>query len=286
MAGYSVEGLDYLSVTDLTNGIHLTYSMTGLLVSEKISIRYALDRQVGGSQMLTYTNSTDNFFVYMLAPVIDEVAEQAPRQYVFVMDRSGSMTGIKIAQAKIAFNSMIEGLSEQDLFNIVSFSTDVTMLWTEPHSANPAHIEEAQTWVNSISASGSTNFHDACTTGLGTFTDSEDVKAMLVLSDGLPTSGITDSNAILSDVAEANNLGVSISTVAFGYDADEALMASMAIQNSGYFAIIEESEDAATHMLDFYMQLCTPVADDYCIDIDGATDLAHLKPLTDSLFFN
>jgi Ca-activated chloride channel family protein len=287
VTGYSIRGLPSFEATDLPNGIHLEYTSSSLTIAEGLEISYVLDRQTGGAQLLTHGNGSEEFFVYMLAPEVTEVIETAPKQYVFVLDKSGSMSGLKIEQAKTAFNSMIGTLLSQDLFNIVSFDSEISILWVEPHSASAANIEEAQDWVESIDAGGSTNFHGAAMTGLGTFTPGENVKAMLILSDGLPTAGsIQDTPGILAAISEANTLDVSISTVAFGSNADENLMANIAAQNAGYFVFIEPSEDASTELLTFYGVFSTPIADDYSIDFDGAIEVISLSPLAESPFFN
>lgn len=287
VTGYSIEGLPSFIATDLPNGIRLEHTSSSLTIAEGLEIIYALDRQTGGAQLLTHTNGSDQFFVYMLAPEVTEVVETAHRQYVFVLDKSGSMGGLKIEQAKTAFNSMIGTLLSQDLFNVVAFDDEISTLWDEPHSASGNNIYEAQDWVQSISAGGSTNFHGAAITGLATFNPGDNVKAMLILSDGLPTAGtIQDTPGILSAISEANTLDVSISTVAFGSDSDENLMANTAAQNDGYFVFIDPSEDASTELLDFYGVFSTPIADDYSIVFNGAIEVISLSPLDESPFFN
>lgn len=287
IAGYSVRGLPSFIASDLTNGIHIDYASSGAISIADLEIRYTLNRQLGGSQLLTYTNGTDNFFVYLLAPSITEIEDGAHRQYVFVLDKSGSMGGTKIEQARSAFNSMIETLLPSDLFNVVTFDTDVDTLWVEPHSASESSIEEAQTWVSNINPGGSTNFHGAMMTGLNMMTEGENVRALLMLSDGLPTAGeTTDTNEILSAVDVANDLDVSISTVAFGSDSDENLMANLAAQHDGFFVFIEPSSDAATELVEFYHEFATPIAESYSIEFDGIIDRSTLMPLNESPFFN
>lgn len=287
VAGYSVRGLPSLTVTDITDGIRLEYSTATLTIEERIEVIYSLDRQLGGAQLLTHTNGSDNFFVYLLAPSITEDAESARRQYVFVLDKSGSMGGTKMEQAKTAFSTMVGTLRSIDMFNVISFDHDIDDLWTEPHTATASNIETAQSWIQALTAGGSTNFHGAAMRGLSTFTEGENAKAMLILSDGLPTAGeITSSTGILSAINEANTLDVSIATVAFGSDSDENLMANIAAQNDGFFVFIEPDEDASTKLLDFYKTFSTPVADNYEISFTGALEVVSLCPLGESPFFN
>ncbi|MHA2026844.1 MAG: VWA domain-containing protein [Candidatus Thorarchaeota archaeon] len=287
VAGYSVSGLPSLTVSDITNGIRLEYSTETLTIEERIEVIYSLDRQLGGAQLLTHTNGSDNFFVYLLAPSITEDAESARRQYVFVLDRSGSMGGTKIEQAKTAFSSMVGTLRTIDMFNVICFDHEIDDLWTEPHAGTASNIQTAQSWIQALTARGSTDFHGAAMRGLETFTEGENAKAMLILSDGLPTAGeITYSAGILNAINEANTLDVSIATVAFGSDSDENLMANIAAQNDGFFEFIEPDEDASTKLLDFYKTFSTPVANNYEISFTGALEVVSLSPLEESPFFN
>ncbi|MHA1959335.1 MAG: VWA domain-containing protein [Candidatus Thorarchaeota archaeon] len=286
ISGYSISGFTGYQATELPDGISIEYSSSDVYLPSGLTIRYALDRQIGGSQLLTCNNGSDNFFLYLLAPSITEAEEQAQRQYVFILDISGSMSGGKLDQAKVAFNSMIDDLSPGDLFNIIAFESEVYNLWDEPHSASAASVAEAKVWVSGRAAGGSTNFHGASMAGLATFTSSDNAKAMLILSDGQPTAGITDSDTILSEISEGNTLGVSISTLAFGYDDNENLMTNIASQNDGFFAFVQPGGDAASQLLDFYNLFSTPVADSYSIEFQGATQISCLRPLDNTPFFN
>ncbi|GAI50884.1 unnamed protein product, partial [marine sediment metagenome] len=170
---------------------------------------------------------------------------------------------------------------------VVAFETEVSTLWDEPHIASDTFKQEAKDWVSSLVAGGSTNFHDACITGLETFTEANAANVMLVLSDGEPTAGpITSTPELLIAISEANSKKVSISAVAFGYGADEGLMANMASQNNGFFTFIQTDEEATTKIIDFYKQFATPIASGYSIHIEGAYLTASLVPLKDSPFFN
>ncbi len=287
VTGFSLRGLPNIVASDLPHGIRLEYTANELTIEERIEVVYTLDRQTGGAQLLAYNNGSENFFVYLLAPSIVEDVESARRQYVFVLDRSGSMSGIKIQQAKIAFNTMIGGLRTIDTFNVIAFDHEILTLWDEPHSGSTSNIEQAQNWISSISARGSTNFHGAAIKGLETFTEGANAKAMLILSDGLPTAGeIQTPSGILSAISESNTLDISIATVAFGSDSDENLLANIATQNNGFFVFIEPGEDASTELLDFYRIFSTPIADDYEIDFSGALEVISLSPLRESAFFN
>lgn len=285
--GYSVSGISGFTVTDVGNGIRIQDSDVGILLPSTVEFKYILERQIGGSELVTFSNGSENFFVYLLAPSANTTDDLPRKHYVFVIDTSGSMGGERMVKTKEAFRSMLAYLNPADLFNIVEFDTSILSCWEEPRPANEYNIGLAQTYVDGLVADHGTNLNSGILEGLDHFIPTSEDKVMLVLSDGVPTSGVTDSGEILSNIAEANTQNVSISTIALGLDADQTLMSNIASQNDGFFTFIDDtSENATTDLLEFYYQFSTPLADDYTISIDGATEVTCLQPLHSTRFFN
>ncbi|MHA1610878.1 MAG: VWA domain-containing protein [Promethearchaeota archaeon] len=288
IAGMGLRGLTGYTLTDIAHGTFLEYTSSGAVyIPADLEIIYRLGIQSGGSQLLSYTNGTTNFFTYLLAPVITDLGDISEREFVFVLDISGSMSGTPITQAKIAFTAMIEELHEGDRFNIITFESEVSSLWESSEIATGTRIDEAQTWVSGLEAGGSTNFHGACMTGLDSFSTEENVKIMMVLSDGVPTAGdTTNPSEIITAVDEANELDASISTIAFGSGADITMMSEIASRNQGFYVFIDPEDDAVTELLDFYSRFSVPIADDYSISLTGAYHVAAHGSLSNSPFFN
>ena len=286
--GYNLKGITSFNVDDLPNGIRITHSKTGSVLPSSVSLTYFTERQIGGSQLLTYNNGSQNFFMYLLAPSSNE-SESVDNnmQFVFVIDISGSMSGTKISQTKIAFTSMIETLNSNDQFNIVVFESSVDTLWAESRFATTSNVDAATDYVQGLNAGGGTNFHGGCLTGLSLFTDNDDAKVMMVLSDGEPTAGVTtDPDEIESAILEANTMGVSISTIAFGQGANQEMMSNIAAQNNGAFIFVSDNDEAATKILDFYYQYSTPLAYNYSIAFSGEIEFNSRRDLEDTPFFN
>jgi hypothetical protein len=137
------EGLSGYSKSSITNGVQLTFSASNHLLSSMLSTRYSLNTLSVGGQLLTYTNGTDSFFAYLFAPEIDDIADREIREYLFIIDVSGSMSGTPLEQAKEAFNSMIETLGGSDLFNVVAFSSSSRLMWTEADVASVSNKDSA-----------------------------------------------------------------------------------------------------------------------------------------------
>jgi Ca-activated chloride channel homolog len=197
------------------------------------------------------------------------------------------MSGTPIQQAKIAFTDMIEQLNPEDYFNVVEFDTTANRLWLNCRAASSSNIESAIEWVANRDASGSTNLYGGVDKGLRSFKDDNLPKVMLVLSDGLPNSGTYTTPATIGPaIIEANTLGVSISTIAFTNYVNLDFMAGIASDNNGYFTYITPDSEASTKILDFYATLAVEGLQEYNIDISGATDYAHFKPMPEGMLVN
>ena len=176
---------------------------------------------------------------------------------LFVIDRSGSMlepvgksvTGAgstrKIDAAKAQLKSAIAGLEDGDLFNIISYSADVSRwqkrmvkMATRSRSKVERHIDKE------IEANGGTNIHDALQeafrlAGIGAMDKAyeSNVDTIFFLTDGMPSVGeVQEPAEILRRVKEWNRLArVVLHTVGVGLDHDAAFLRRLAEENGGQY---------------------------------------------------
>jgi Ca-activated chloride channel family protein len=133
------------------------------------------------------------YFLAVASPVIPDAGRVAalPRRVVIVFDRSGSMQGEKIDQAKGALRFALGRLRPHDRFNILTFSDGVTRFSPEPVAASPDNLRRARAFVDDIIADGGTNIDAALRAGLEQFPERSGGNTLLFLTDGLPTVGNT-----------------------------------------------------------------------------------------------
>ena len=105
-----------------------------------------------------------------------------------------------------------------------------------------------------------TDIHGAFHKGLQFLLSDQDpghVPIVFFLTDGKPTSGVTQSAAILSAVRKLNNGKSAIFSLAFGQDADYNLLKSISAQNDGFARKIYEASDASKQVQGFYKEIST-----------------------------
>ena len=102
----------------------------------------------------------DGYFVHYFAP---ENLQTLPRHVIFVVDVSGSMSGTKLKQTKDAMVTILDDMTEQDYFDIITFSTDVNFWSNKPKAipTTPTTITTTQeTSTASIKTNGTTTLYN------------------------------------------------------------------------------------------------------------------------------
>lgn len=176
-----------------------------------------------------------------------ESDERVPLNIALVVDRSTSMSGGKLEQAKKASHMLVDMLGAQDRLAIVSYGSDVT---TESESllATAANKELLHNAVDRIQLSGSTNLSGGYERGRDLVMKNnrdETINRVLLLSDGHANVGTTGAAELGLLARGGLDRGVSLTTMGIGLDYNEELMTRMATEGAGNYYFIEKEEAIA-----------------------------------------
>jgi Ca-activated chloride channel family protein len=245
-------------------------------------IDFTLSQEEVGLFTLTYRDPSDStetagYFVLLLEPGNVQPGEILNKYFTFVLDRSGSMSGSKIEQAREAARFSVEHLNPNDFFNIVDFASQVTVYRNEPVIASPANIAEAVSYINAIQAGGGTNANQALLTALS-LTVPDAVNQIIFLTDGLPTVGVTNTESILSNVQAANTNNASIFVFGVGNDVGKDFLQALADQNHGVATYIRWGEPIDDIIVNFFARISNPVLVDVGLDF-GQMEVFDLYPV-------
>ncbi|HEY6915384.1 MAG TPA: hypothetical protein VI413_11970, partial [Paludibacter sp.] len=109
------------------------------------------------SGMMLYEHGDENFFLMMIQPpkrVIED--EIPPREYIFIMDVSGSMQGFPISISKKLLRNLIVNLKPTDKFNVVLFAGYTGALGEESVDATPENVDRAIRLIDNEQGGGGT----------------------------------------------------------------------------------------------------------------------------------
>jgi Ca-activated chloride channel family protein len=169
-------------------------------------------------------------------PGLDGAPVRVPTDLVVVLDRSGSMMGEKIVQARAAVRALVNALGEDDRFALVAYADGAIPVI--PLSAPGAGRPHWLAAVESIAPMGGTNLGSGLDVALGLVdaARSEGRSPRVVLiSDGLANQGDTSHAGLLGRAGRAARGEYALSTVGVGADFDEGLMAALADAGTGNF---------------------------------------------------
>ena len=251
--------------------------------TDNITFSMSVNQQEVGMWLMPHTNLQDEtrHFLAVLEPGDLSEGSVIQKSFTFVLDRSGSMSGQdRISEAKEAAIYCIQNLGEGDVFNLITFSASVESWRSEPVLATPENILNATAFINGLSAAGMTRLNDAMITALTQTIPDNVANQILLLSDGLPTSGETNLRNILANIQANNENNASIFTVGVGDEGDSDLdfLRLIAYENHGnsiYLApgTVDISEEIAT----FFNQFASPVITDIEVDF-GPINASEIYP--------
>jgi Ca-activated chloride channel family protein len=216
------------------------------------------------------TESEDGYFLVLASPEVKPAdTRPRPKTVIFVLDRSGSMAGKKIEQARRALKSMLNNLREEDLFNIVVYDDRVESFRPELQRFQSRTREDAERFVDNIREGGSTNIDSALKTALAMLQDSSRPSYVLFLTDGLPTAGEVNEMKIAENCRRANDRRARLFCFGVGYDVNARLLDRLSGGNSGTSEYVKPDEDIETHVGRFYSKMTSPVLTDLRLDLAG-----------------
>lgn len=264
---------------------HIRWEAENVLPTDDFDLFFAPSSGGFGAGLLTGQRADQNHFLFMFTPEIALSANTVlPKDIVLVVDRSESMMGEKISQARNALYFILGQLNPNDRFSIVGFDDDILVQSTVLQPVNAESRDEARRFVDRLNADGGTNIEAALQTGLTILERSEQrsgaPRIVIFLTDGLPTAGVTDDGVIAQLVGRTNDeVDANLHVFGVGYDVNSHLLDRLAGENGGSVTYVQPGENLETRLADFYGRIAAPVLTDVEIDFDGI-EVADLYPQT------
>jgi Ca-activated chloride channel family protein len=232
------------------------------LPANDFRLLYDVGRGKVSARVLSYRpdQNEEGFFLLLASPQIKARDQKPPQKTVeFVVDRSGSMSGKKIEQVRKALKFVLENLHEGDLFNIIAYDSEVEAFRPELEKFNDTTRKAALGFVEGIYAGGATNIDGAMKLALGQLKDSSRPNFVVFLTDGIPTTGVTNEAEILKNVKEENQVHSRLFTFGVGYDVNSRLLDKLARDNHGRSEYVRPNEDIEDRVSRLYQSIESPV---------------------------
>lgn len=219
------------------------------------------DKEVGGGYFLLMAG---------LPSGLGKDLPQIQREVTIVLDRSGSMAGEKLDQAKAAALQVIEGLKDGEAFNLIDYSSQVASFAPRPVIKDRAAIEAVRAYLASLRPLGGTNIHGALTKALSQEPTPGMLPIVLFLTDGLPTVGITAEPQIGRVASAQNPHGRRVFTFGVGDDVNVPLLDRISDVTRAVGTYVDPGEDVEIKVAQVFRRLSGPLLADLTLEtLDG-----------------
>jgi Ca-activated chloride channel family protein len=251
------------------------------------ALYYASEKDELGVNLLTYKSGNEaGYFLLLASPGMDTKEKRiVPKDVVFVLDTSGSMTGKKLDQARKALQFCVENLNDNDRFEIVRFSTEVEPLFDKLVTANSQNRDQAEQFIKGLKPMGGTAIDDALKQALALKSKIQNSKSemdrpfvVIFLTDGRPTIGETDENRILATVKRADAGNTRIFCFGIGTDVNTHLLDKITEETRAFSQYVLPEEDLEVKVSNFFSKIKEPVLANPTIKFTSDVRVTKLYP--------
>ncbi|MEM7011459.1 MAG: VIT domain-containing protein [Verrucomicrobiota bacterium] len=240
-------------------------------------LRYRLADDEVATGVLTHRDEKlgENFFLITVQPPQRvKPRHLPPREYIFVVDVSGSMKGFPMQTSKTLMRELIGGLEKRDRFNILLFAGGSKMLSPTSIEASTANVDRATHWLDMADAGGGTELLPALQKALSIPKTSENSRSIVVISDGYVNIEREAFELVRSNLGQANLFAFGI-----GSSVNRHLVEGLARAGRGEPFIVTSPGPAAAEAARLREYISAPAFTDIEIDF-GDCEVYDVEPTT------
>lgn len=238
---------------------------------------FILDYKLTGNQvesgLVLAEGESENFFMLTIQPPERYVPEDIPpREYIFVLDVSGSMNGYPLDTAKTLIRDLVSNLKETDKFNLVLFSGASEQLSPNSMTATKENIKQAIDLIDKQEGYGGTSLSPALENAINIPADKNVARSIVVITDGY----ISGEQNVFDLISQ--NLGTtSFFSFGIGSSVNRYLIDGIAYAGAGESFVVTDSEDAGETAERFRTYIQSPILTDIKVSYDGF-DVYDVEP--------
>ncbi|MBL8259298.1 MAG: VWA domain-containing protein [Candidatus Competibacteraceae bacterium] len=235
-------------------------------------LRYTLAGARTQAGLLAYRDQRGGFFSLLLEPPqVPAEAEVTPREMVFVLDCSGSMSGLPMDASKAFMRAALRKLRPTDSFRVIRFSDSANEFSAQPLPATPQNIAAGLRYTDSLNGEGGTEMSTGIRQALAPPVPAGAIRIVTFLTDGY----IGNEAEILA-LLKANLNDARLYAFGVGTGVNRYLLSEMGKVGRGFTRYMDPTEDLEKVTGELAERLQSPVLTDIQIDWGGmeASDLS------------
>ncbi len=222
----------------------------------------------------TYKDADALFFKISIQPRKDKAIAVIPKDIIWILDVSASMTEERLAFCRRSLVLALETMNPNDRFAIIAFRDSVFHAFPNGWMAvNPDTIKKSNAFIDGLRSFGTTDVLGSLKSLMALPRDPTRPMIAMIVSDGKPTTGITESSAIIGAFSRLNKGMVSIYSFGTHRGANAYLLDMLTYCNRGDSTIIKGNRwDIPDGMSEVYLGFRNPVLSDASIIFDATSN--------------
>src|SRR2546430_2896504 len=242
-------------------------------------LRYDVAGAKISDAVLTHAVGTGGFFTLILQPPERVTVEDVtPKELVFVLDTSGSMSGFPIEKAKETMKLALDNLYPYDTFNLITFSGDEHILFPEPVPATKENLAKAQAFLETRQGGGGTEMMKAIKASMDPSDKQDHVRIVCFMTDGY----VGNDMEIIGEVQKHPNARVF--SFGIGGSTNRFLLDGMAKYGRGEVEYVGLNDDGSAAAKRFHERIRNPPLTDISVDWNGMAGSALFPKTSPDLF--
>lgn len=236
-------------------------------------LKYQLAGEKLSSGLMLNQGEDENFFLLTVQPPDRYQPDDiVPREYIFVLDVSGSMYGYPLDTAKSLIRSLVSGLRETDRFNLILFSGASSRMAEESVAATSENISRAIAFVENEDGGGGTELAAALRDAISIPRDEKMSRNIVVVTDGYISGEKETFELVRTNLNTTNFFSFGI-----GQSVNRYLIEGVAKAGQGEAFVVTDPEDAAETAGRFQAYIEAPLLTDIQVTFDGF-DAYEMEP--------
>ncbi len=228
-------------------------------------VQYVLKGKEIENGMLLYEGEKENFFMMMMQPPERIIPKEMPtREYIFIVDISGSMNGFPLDISKKMMKELLGTLQSRDKFNVLTFAGSANFLSEQSVTATPTNIQQAMSTLQRKRGGGSTELLPALKKAMSAPKPENTSRSFVILTDGYVTVESDAFDYIKSNLGNANFFSFGI-----GSSVNRHLIEGMARVGYGEPFIVTKQEEGIETAARFKTYIQSPVLTNIKTDFSG-----------------
>lgn len=233
--------------------------------NKDLIIRYKVAGDKPQYALLTHRIAEEGYYLLMIQPKEKYATNEiTPKELIFVIDCSGSMSGKPIEKAKEVIRRFLKGMNSNDTFQIIRFSEKASGLSAHPVKNTPENVKKALQYIDSLSGQGGTMMIEGIKAALDYPYDSNRLRVVAFLTDGY----IGNETEILAAIQDKLG-GARLFSFGVGTSVNRYLLDRMAETGKGIVQYVRPDEDTYEVVEKFYRRINNPCLTDIEISYRG-----------------